>query len=130
LVPLTLRSFNGSRLEIDRDHLAHLYIHVGVALEDVAQGKRRIARRQHGGGHLVEQRLELLKIVLVDQRDPNIRMRSQLTGTVQSGETATDDNYVLHAVRLLFDGLGHGYSIFTSGRSVQVGTDSHNWEIW
>ena len=57
-------------------------------MEDVAQGKRHIARRQHGGGHLVEQRLELLKVILVDQPDPNIRMRSQLTGAVESGSLA------------------------------------------
>src|SRR5258707_14713321 len=67
-----------------------------MALEDAAQRKRRIARRQYGGRHLVEQRLELLIVILIDQRDPNIRVRSQFTRTVQSGETATDYNDVLH----------------------------------
>src|SRR5258708_16367532 len=67
-----------------------------MALEDAAQSKRRIARRQYGGRHLVEQRLELLIVILIDQRDPNIRGRSQFTRTVQSGETATDYNDVLH----------------------------------
>jgi Phage integrase, N-terminal SAM-like domain len=67
-----------------------------MALEDAAQRKRRIARRQYGGRHLVEQRLELLIVILIDQRDANIRVRSQFTRTVQSGETATDYNDVLH----------------------------------
>src|SRR5258707_1475617 len=67
-----------------------------MALEDAAQRNRRIARRQYGGRQLVEQRLELLIVILIDQRDPNIRVRSQFTRTVQSGETATDYNDVLH----------------------------------
>src|SRR5258708_12155722 len=67
-----------------------------MALEDAAHRKRRIARRRYGGRHLVEQRLELLIVILIDQRDPNIRVRSQFTRTVQSGETATDYNAVLH----------------------------------
>src|SRR5260221_2465157 len=54
LVFLSLCSFSGSRLEINRDHFAQLYIHVGMALEDAAQRKRRIARRQYGGRHLAE----------------------------------------------------------------------------
>src|SRR5260221_11933759 len=72
LVFLSLCSFSGSRLEINRDHFAQLYIHVGMALEDAAQRKRRIARRQYGGRHLVEQRVELLIVILIYERESNI----------------------------------------------------------
>jgi hypothetical protein len=104
LVFLSLRSFNGSRLEINRDHFAQLYIHVGVTFENPAQGKSRIARRQYRGRHLVEQGLELLIVILIDQRDPNIRVRCQFTSTVQTGKPATDDNDVLH-MEILSDPL-------------------------
>jgi hypothetical protein len=38
-------------------------------------------------------------------------MRSQLTGTGQSGESATDDNDVLHGLRFLLEGSGEGWTI-------------------
>jgi hypothetical protein len=93
--------------------LRQLYIHVGVAPEDVTQGKGRIARRQSSSRHLIEQRLELLIVVLVDQRDPNIRIRRQLTRTVQSGETAADYNNVFQ-IRLLSDGFKSECRLLTS----------------
>jgi hypothetical protein len=94
---LSVDRFDRSRFEIRRNYLGHLYIDVGIILEDVPQRKRRIARRQHGRGDLIEQRLELLIIVFVDQRDPDIRTRRQFAGTVQPSKTASDDNDVLHA---------------------------------
>ncbi len=102
LICLSLSRRNGAGDEIDRDNLRHFHVHIGVGSEDTSQTESRIARRQFGGGHLVEQRLELLVIVLVEQGNPNISMRSQLTGAVQTGKTATDDHDVLQLLTLHF----------------------------
>ena len=63
-----------TRVEIDRDDLCHFHVYVGVAAKRTAQIESYIAWTEHRGGHLVKQRLELLIIVFVDQRDPNVGM--------------------------------------------------------
>jgi hypothetical protein len=67
---------------------------VGVANQCAAQIESYIAWCEDSGGHLVEQRLELLIVVLVEQGDPNIRFAANLR-TVQPGETTAYDHDVL-----------------------------------
>ena len=62
----------GASVEIDGDHFAHLDVHVGVLSKDVAQVECDVGWRQRRGGNLVQQRLELLIVVPVDQRDVHI----------------------------------------------------------
>jgi hypothetical protein len=45
----------------------------------------------------------------VDQRNPNIRVGIQLSGTLQPGKTAAHDNHMLRAVRSLFSTAGHEF---------------------
>src|SRR5271170_6042073 len=97
------------RVGVDRDDLCHFHVDVGMDPEYAAQIKSNIVRREERGGRLVEQRLELLIVVLVEQRDSDMRMRSQLTGTLQSRKTTTHDHNMLRAVRPVFGGLSHGY---------------------
>ena len=96
LILLSVRSYRGTGCEVGGDNLGHYHVHIRVLFENTAQTESGIAGRQHGRGYLIEQRLELLIVILVEQCDPNIRMRSQLAGTVQTGETATYDDNVLH----------------------------------
>ena len=50
-----------------------------------------IARRQHAGGHLVEQRLEGVEVPLVEQRDV-VAAVAQLARGEQAAEAAADDD--------------------------------------
>jgi hypothetical protein len=66
----------------------------------VAGGKDRVC-------YLIEQRLELLVVVLVDQRDPYIGIRCDLVSTVHTCKTAAHDYNVLNAVGCLLGRLIH-----------------------
>src|SRR5208283_1783643 len=123
LVLLPLGCVHRMRVEIDRDDLCHLHVNVAMALKRAAQIESYVAWTEHRGGHLVQQRLELLVVVLVKQRDPKMRMRCQLAGTLQSGETTTYDQNVLHAVRLGLGGGGHSCSTLTSANKC-IGNDA------
>jgi hypothetical protein len=70
--------------------------------ESEAQIERYIVRGEDPGGHLVEQWLKLMVIVLIKQCNPNIRIRGELASTIQSGETTTYDHDMLHSLRSLF----------------------------
>ena len=50
------------------------------------------------GGHLVEQRLELVVVVAVDQRDAHVVVLGELAGAADAGEPAADDDDVAPAV--------------------------------
>jgi hypothetical protein len=50
------------------------------------------------GGDLVEQRLELVIVVAVDQRDVDLVVLGQPLGAAQPGEAAADDYDVLAVV--------------------------------
>ena len=107
MILLPLGSLHCACVEIDRNDLSHFHGYVGTADKSAAQIESDIARSQDCGGHLVEQGLELLIVILVEQRDSNVRIGSQLAGTVQSGETTTHNHNVFHLIRLLFDGQSH-----------------------
>ena len=50
--------------------------------------------RQLRGRHLVEQRLELVVVVAVDQRDAHVVVVGQPPGAADAGEAAADDDDV------------------------------------
>src|SRR5271170_6710536 len=105
------------RVGVDRDDLCHFHVDVGMDPEYAAQIKSNIVWGEQRGGRLVEQRLELLIVVLVEQRDSDMRIRSQLACTLHSCETTPYDHNVLRAVRLLFGRLSHGYLILKTGNT-------------
>ena len=66
LILLSFSSFDSVRLEIDGDYLPELHVNVRVSSEDTSQAKSHVGCRQRSRSDLVEQRLKLLIIVLVD----------------------------------------------------------------
>jgi len=66
LVGVTGLTFDYSRREIDRNHLRHLYVNVLVTKKHVPRIEGGIFGRENACRNLVEQRLELLIIGLVD----------------------------------------------------------------
>src|SRR5271170_3950738 len=104
------------RVGVDRDDLCHFHVDVGMDPEYAAQIKSNIVWGEQRGGRLVEQRLELLIVVLVEQRDSDMRIRSQLACTLHSCETTTYDHNVLRAVRHLLSGPSHVYSTLKTGK--------------
>ena len=62
--------------------------------EELAQRVRDVARRELRGRHLVEQRLELVVVVAVDQRDVHVVVLGQPPGAADAGEAAADDDDV------------------------------------
>ena len=105
LISLALGGLDSASVEIDRDDLRHLHVHVRMVPQDTAQVKSDVAWRQRRTSHLIEQWLELLIVIFVDQRDPNVGMLGQLLGAVQPGKTTSHDHYMFHSERLLFDRL-------------------------
>jgi hypothetical protein len=55
-------------LEVEARHLPEHDASVALALEDPAQRRGDLARRQRARGHLVEQRLKQVEVAAVDER--------------------------------------------------------------
>ena len=70
LVALPMRRFDRMGVRVDRGHLGHFYVDIGVVVQNAAQIKSNIAGTKDRRRHLVEQWLELLIVVLVEQRHP------------------------------------------------------------
>jgi hypothetical protein len=98
----------GNDQEVERDrgtfveehpHSGHVDVGgVGEQHRDVllmaqhpADRRRDVARRQRGGGHLVEQRLEQMVVVAIEQRDANRCARQRARG-VQAAEPAAENH--------------------------------------
>jgi hypothetical protein len=92
----------GERLTVSRRHRAgrridrgdgELLDHDGrVAVEDPAQRPGDVGHRQLGRGHLVQQRLELVVVVAVEQRDRHVVL-GELPGAADAGEATPDDDH-------------------------------------
>jgi hypothetical protein len=64
---------------------------VGLAAEDPADGRRDVGRRESGGGHLVEQRLEQVMVVSIENHDLH-RRASERAGGRESRKASSDDD--------------------------------------
>jgi hypothetical protein len=74
------------------------YLWYTPAASAAAQRRRDFAGREPSGRHLVEQRLEEVKITAVDQRHLN-RRASQSFGGVEPAEASPEDNHSMHLVQ-------------------------------
>ncbi len=79
-------------------HFAEQHVGVEMLAEQPADRRRDVARRQPGGGHLIEQRLEQVIVVAVDQRHSHAG-RCQARGTCESAEPCADDDDSRQAVQ-------------------------------
>ena len=77
---------------IDGHDLGALGIEVVEFGRDLAQRVGDVAGGQHRGRDLVQERLELVVVVLVDERDVQVLARGELPGTGDAGEPAADDD--------------------------------------
>ena len=66
--------------------LRELDVDVGLIGKHLPQRVGDVAGRDLRGRHLVEQRLELVVVVAIDQRDPHVLVVSQLARTPKTGE--------------------------------------------
>ena len=82
------------RLGIDGGHLGQFHVHVCGPVENFAQRVCHIAWRELRRGHLVQERLKLVVIVLVQQRDPHVGVPREFPRTGNSREAAADDDDV------------------------------------
>jgi len=90
--------------EVDGDNVVHLHIHIVMAAENVAEGKRRIAGRKCARCHLIKERLELLIVIPVDERNPHIGVRRELGGALQSRKaSAHNDDVAQFSLFLIFE---------------------------
>src|SRR5262249_4141888 len=114
-IPVVLRAFAGdygSGMEIDGNDFRHLHIDIRMIPKTISQIRCDIAWRQHSRSYLVKQRLELLIVVLIDERDTQIFRTSQLARTTQPCKTTANNDNVLQVIRLL------GMQVLTAGRSL------------
>ena len=65
------------------------------AAQHVSQRRRDVARREHAGRHLVEQRLEEMVVASVDQRHVDALDMSEEACSGQAAEAASDDDHVV-----------------------------------
>ncbi len=78
-------------LGVDRDDVRDPSVHIGVCGEHVAQVETHIGRRELGGGHLVEQGLELVVSAAVEQRHLHARLAREPFRGRHSAEAAAND---------------------------------------
>ena len=86
--------------EVDLADLPQQHPHVRRALEDRAQRRRDLARRQRAGRHLVDERLEEVEVPPVDQRHLEVVVLAQLVDRLQPAEAAADHDHARAGVRL------------------------------
>src|SRR6185503_13271355 len=91
---------------IGNHHLGHFHVDVRMTAKRLAKRRRDVTRRELRGGDLVEQWLELVVVVLVDQRDLHVAALGQPASAPEAGEAAADD----HDVRSWFRGL-HAFTL-------------------
>src|SRR5207247_3994813 len=87
--------------QIEAGDLAEQHADVLVALEDPAQRRGDLARRERAGRDLVHERLEQVEVATIDQRDLD-RLAAQPPHGLQAAEPAADDD---DAVAATFLGL-------------------------
>ena len=91
--PLAAGQFQAPVGGLDPRHRRHAHHHVLLPPQDLAQRRGDVRRRQPGGRHLVEHRLEQVVVAAVDQGDAH-RRRAQRAHGSQPGETAADDHHM------------------------------------
>ena len=91
-VRLAVARRHGPGHRIDGHDLGTLGIELVELGRDLAQRVGDVAGRQHRGRDLVQERLELVVVVLVDERDVQVLARGELPGTGDAGEPAADDD--------------------------------------
>lgn len=79
---------------IEARHFALPDADVALAAQHGTQRRSDVRRRQTAGGHLIQQRLEQVKIPPIDQRDPD-RYAPQRLGGVQPRKPAAYDHHVM-----------------------------------
>ena len=87
---LELGELDAARVQVDRGHLVLVDTHVVLLVEEVAD---RVAHRrllEEARGHLVQQRLEGVVVVLVDDHDVGVALL-QLLRSADPGEAAAED---------------------------------------
>jgi len=63
-----------------------------LVAEDVAECEGCVVGRENASRHLVEKRLELLVVVLVDEGDVDVVVWGEFEGAAQAGEASADDD--------------------------------------
>jgi hypothetical protein len=86
---------HGASLGVGDCHLSHFDVHFGMAAKRLPKRRRHIASAQFLSGPLIQQRLELVEVVLIDERDPYLIALGQVAGTSEPGKSAADDHHVL-----------------------------------
>ncbi len=85
--------------DVDAGHLGHQNGCVLLLAQNVPDRPGDVGRRQRGGRHLIEQRLEAMMVLPVDQRDVDGRAGERFRG-FQTAEAGADNDD--------FGPLGHG----------------------
>jgi hypothetical protein len=85
-----------ARLGIDVVDVCKFDIDIGRRTKNVPQGKTNVAWCQLRDGGLVEQRFELLVVVMIDESDTDLAAARQVLGTFDARKAATNNYYVFN----------------------------------
>ena len=100
------------RVRIDRCHLVHEDLGVGLVAQDGADGLGDVCRGKHGQGDLIEQGLEGVVVAAVDEGDVHGQMGQGLGG-METAKAAADDDDARAA--------GRRWGLWGSGGIAQLG---------
>ena len=78
--------------DVDADDLVHEHLGVLLVAQDGADGLGDVGRREHGQGHLVEERLKDVVVAAVDDRDVDGEP-CEAVGGVDAGKAAADNDH-------------------------------------
>ena len=82
-------------LGVNSVNLCAFYIDVGELMENPSQREAHIIRRQLRRSNLIEERLKLMVVMLVHERNMDFVIARQLLRACDSGESTADDHYIL-----------------------------------
>ena len=75
-------------------HFQHFHVCIGVAMKRLTKGSWDAPRPQLGCCQLIQQRLELLVVVLVNEGDADVTSLGQFSSTSQAGKAASYNHNV------------------------------------
>lgn len=88
LVTLAFPGSHRARLRVGRSHFRHFHLDIGMATKRMTKGSCDVVCTYCRRGKLIQQGLELVIVVLVDQRYLDVTRLGECSSTSQAGEAA------------------------------------------
>src|SRR5262249_2721066 len=95
LVALAIGRSDRPSLGVSRDNLRHLHFYIAVSQKKSTKRRGNVVGAQHGDSQLIEKGLQLVIVVLIDERDTDGIALSDLARAGETGKAPAYDHDVL-----------------------------------